>query len=150
MSYERARAALYTYYQAAMGKLPVSSFNEMVEHYRTHRAPDGEIIKHDDFLESLDSALKFPNKVDTTTAMKNLAAATPKGKLPNTQAFFKSLIDQVSKLTASEFTSAVGAGLKDAAKTAAIGIGAGVGIYVMIAVGALLLPSLLQKLGKAK
>lgn len=150
MTYNRAQSALLTFYQAAAGKLPVSSFNAMVEHYRTHRYPDGETLMHDDFLEEFEGALKVSNAIDTTTAMKKLAAVTPKGKLPNTQAFFRALADQAGKLTAREFTDAVGAGLKDAAKVAVAGIGAGVGIYLMIGLGVILLPSLLEKFGKAK
>lgn len=157
MSFNRARSALLTYYQAGQGKLPVASFEKLVQHYRTHRYPDGGILIHNDFLEEFEGALKVPNAVDATTAMKNLAKVTPPGTLPNTQAFFKALADQAGKLTAKEFTTAVGEGLTKTAKTIATGIGAGVGLYAAIALGAILLPKLidempkiLQKLSKVK
>ena len=141
-TYPNARSALLTFYITAGAKLPVKSFDELVQHYRTHRYSDGEILMHDDFLEEFDGAVKVPQKIDTTTAMKKLASATPQGKLPNTQAFFKALADQAGSLTAREFTGAVVEGLKDTAKTAAGLATAGLGIYILIGVGVILLPQI--------
>lgn len=144
VSFDRARAALNVFYTAAGGKLPVKSYAELVEHYRTHRFSDGEVMKHDDFLEEFEGAVKAAG-AKATDAMKRLAQATPAGKLPGTQAFFKALQNSVTNFTASDFAAAVGDGLKEAAIVATAGIGAGVGIYLLIAAGALLLPALLSR-----
>lgn len=140
-----ARNALKIFYDNAKTKLPVNSFDQLVEHYRTHYFGDGSgSIKHDEFLEEFGAAVDIA-RVDMATAMKNLARATPAGKLPKNEAFFKALSDQVLKLTPAEFASAVGKGLGKAATVATAGIGAGVGIYLAIAIGAILLPQLLAK-----
>ena len=149
MAYEKAKSALRVFYDAAKTKLPFKSFDEMLTHYRTHVRIDGSTLIHDDFLEELEGAVRIAS-VETSIAMRNLANATPNGMVPKTQAFFKALSSQVIKLTASEFGVAVVKGLKQAGTVAAVGISAGVGVYIAIALGAVLLPQIMAAMAEGK
>lgn len=150
MAFNHANAALNVFYSAASSKLPVKNFQALITHYRTHRFPDGETMLHDEFLEDFDAAVKIAG-AKSTEAMKRLAAATPQGKIPSTQALFKALSNSVASYSVGDFASDVGEGLKSATVAAAATATAGLGLYIAIGVGALLLPQLIPYLaGKVK
>lgn len=140
--YPLARQALTIYFNFAKGKLPFANVNDFIEHYRTHYYSDGTYLKHDDFLDSFDSALRVPtNKNDMTKAMQKLAEKTPAGKIPKNEAYFNALVDQVSNFGFTEIAKSVAQGAKEFAQTATIGIGAGVAIYLLVALGGLFIAS---------
>lgn len=146
MTYPKAREALKYFFDASYGRLPIKNFDLFVEHYRTHKYSDGSILKHDDFLQELEGALKYSKPQDVKNVMREMAFANPPGRLPKTEEYFKRLGTRAQDLTVTQVATAVKEGVKDTAKVAAVGIGAGLGVYILIAAGALLLPQLMAKM----
>lgn len=138
--YDKAKSALKIFWDNAKSKLPFSSFEEMIEYYRTDfDTLDvlGKPIKHDDFLYGFDKAVGYvSSSSDLRNAMVNLARSMPKNKTPRSLDFYDALSGQVESFTYSDVQTIANntvTAIKDTAKTFVIG---GASLWLIKVIGA--------------
>jgi len=139
VEYEKARRYLKIYYDLVKKKIPsYKTFDDFVQHYRVdHYLYEnyGEYIEHDDFLDSFNGALEHASHEDAMDAMNELASQTRLNKVPTSQDFFNSLIDSVQSFS---FEDLKGVLKKSGEQIATVAV-AGVGLYMAIGLGTLLI-----------
>tara|TARA_B100001971_G_C18268010_1_gene596167 strand:+ start:19551 stop:19994 length:444 start_codon:yes stop_codon:yes gene_type:complete len=124
--YEKANRYLKFYYDNAKSKLPFSSYDEFVQHYRVDKfllENYGEKVVHDDFLKFFDKALEYSSDNDAKQAMLSLAKNTQNGKTPSSQSFYDSLSGQVESFSFEDGLEVIKETGKDLGKVAVAGAG---------------------------
>lgn len=129
------------YFREAKEKLPFSSYNEFLQHYRTDTDYDGNIVIHDDYLERMEASFRIAGDSDTKRAMQNLADRTEAGKTPSFQTILNSLSGQVESFT---FEDALEVS-KDVGEKVVATAAAGVGLWAAKVIAGFILVGYLKK-----
>ena len=99
--FEKAKRYLEIYYKQVKDRIPeYKTFDDFIYHYRVdHYLLEnyGELVEHNDFLESFDKALDNASHEDIINAMNVLASQTNDNKVPTNQDFFNVLINEFHK-----------------------------------------------------